>query len=164
MGRLSPRLSWSTSEPPADSPVTVPPTVNFAVVQVTATLVTLADAVPVPPETTQVWTGMPGWVRTVTEYAPPAATGVRNVKLPLVVRERLSPRLSWRTTVPARPEIEPPMVKGPPASNEPSTPPSPPICAVQVTSTVVTLAPAIVPLAIAIVQFSPAGWVSTVTR
>ena len=48
--------------------MTVPPTVKELVVQVTLTLVTLADpTVPVGFATVQVWLGLVGWVATVTE-------------------------------------------------------------------------------------------------
>ena len=75
--------------------------------QVTATLVTFADAmVPVPPLTAHVCPD--GWVRTVTAYAAPPASLVANVKEPLAATDRLSPPLSCSTTVPVSPDTVPP--------------------------------------------------------
>jgi len=47
------------------SPVTVPPMVKLAT-QLTVTLVMLAEAVPLPLVTVQIWFGVVGWVLTVT--------------------------------------------------------------------------------------------------
>ena len=78
--------------------------------QVTETLVTLAEpTVPDPLATEQAWPE--GLVATVTAKDPPWATAVAKVKAPLALTLRLSPPLSWRTTVPEeRPETVPPMV------------------------------------------------------
>ena len=64
--RLFAPLLRSTRPGPA-SPLTVPPTVKVLVVQLIATLPTLAPpTLPVPPVTKQVWLGALGWVSTVT--------------------------------------------------------------------------------------------------
>ena len=67
--KLSPPLFCNANPAPL-RPVTVPPIVTVAVAQVTATEVTFAVAVPVPPATVQVCDGLLGCVATVTEYAP----------------------------------------------------------------------------------------------
>ncbi len=73
--RSSPPLSCSTTAP--DKPDTEPPTEYVGVVvQVTPTLVTLADPiVPEPFDTVQVWPD--GFVFTVTAYAAPTPTWSR---------------------------------------------------------------------------------------
>ena len=74
MDRGVPRLFRSVRPEPV-SPLAVPPIVKELVVQVTLTLVTLADpTVPVGLATVQVWLGLVGWVATVTEYAEPLGT------------------------------------------------------------------------------------------
>src|SRR5713226_7951711 len=109
--RLSPPLFWRTSPVP-DRPTAFPPTEAVPVVQVTCTVVTFAEAVPLPLVTVQVCAGPVGCVSTVTAYFAPLAREVLNVNEPLAEIERLSPPLSWRTSpVPDRPEIVPPMVK-----------------------------------------------------
>src|SRR5215469_3694193 len=106
--RLSPALSCNTSPDPAN-PVTVPPIVNAAAVQVTCTLLTLAVAVPEPFVTVQVCAGLLGCVDTVTAYAPLTAVVKVNGPFPLIVR--LSEPLSCKTNpVPARPVTVPPTV------------------------------------------------------
>src|SRR6185437_13450365 len=63
--RSSPALSCRTMVP--FRPAIVPPTVKVFVAQLTITPVTPCEpTVPLPAETTQVWTGAAGWVRTVT--------------------------------------------------------------------------------------------------
>src|SRR5271165_2920799 len=74
--KASPPLSINTNPVPL-RPVTVPPIVTVAVVQVTATDVTFAAAVPVPFATVHVCDGLLGCVPTVTAYAPPFATAGR---------------------------------------------------------------------------------------
>ena len=60
-------LFWRTTLLPAPRPVTEPPTLNFVVTHVIATVLTFAAAmVPVPEATVQTWTGVPGCVVTVT--------------------------------------------------------------------------------------------------
>ena len=46
---------------------------------------------PLPPETTQVWTGLLGCCEMVTAKAPPLAIGVANAKAPFWAIGRLSP-------------------------------------------------------------------------
>jgi len=106
-------LSTRTAEPPLGIPEIVPPMVKGPAValQATATLVTFAVAVPVPPVTEHVSFG--GGVVTVTAYAPPLAIFVPKVKLPFAetVKESV-PLLDRITDVPlARPETVPPIVK-----------------------------------------------------
>ena len=107
--RSSPPLSCSTTVP--DRPDTDPPTVNdaAAVVQDTATLVTFAEPI-VPDPLATVHVCPDGLVFTVTAYAAPVATLVANVNGPLAVTDRSSPPLSCSTTVPDRPETDPPTV------------------------------------------------------
>ena len=79
-------------------------------VQATATLVTLALAVPLPFVTVQVW---PGWRLREDRDAvgAPLAIAVVNVKLPSALTARLLPPLSCKTSpVPESPETVPPMV------------------------------------------------------
>jgi len=65
--KSSPPLSCNVIEEPDARPMSVPPTVNETVVQVTCTFVTLAlSAVPAPMLTTQLWAGALGSARTVT--------------------------------------------------------------------------------------------------
>ena len=73
-------------------PTTVPPTLNVTALQLMTTLVTLAVAVPepVPVAMTQVWGGVVGWERTVTEYAVPVAIWVLKLKAPFPVAVKLS--------------------------------------------------------------------------
>src|SRR5271165_6696298 len=107
------------------TPVTVPPIVK-ASTQETATLVTLAVAVPLPPVTVQVCAGFVGCVWTVTAYDPPLATALANLKVVAAAATvKLSVPLSTNTRpVPVRPEMDPPMVNGPPV------PPVPPVLVV----------------------------------
>src|SRR5690242_16554984 len=92
------RLKSSEAEVPEPEP---------EVAHDTAALVTLADAiVPDPPVTVQVCPV--GLVATVTLYAVPLASLVAKVNDPFAVTLRLSPPLSWSTTVPDRPETVPP--------------------------------------------------------
>jgi hypothetical protein len=89
--------------------------VTVAVVQVTATEVTFAVAVPVPPATVHVCDGLLGWVPTVTAYAPPFATAVWKVNetdVPVPgVMVSLSVPLSIKTKpVPVKPVTVPPIV------------------------------------------------------
>ena len=64
--RLSPPLFWTTRLSPAARPLTEPPTVNVAVVQATAILVTSALATtPEPAETVHDCDGELGFVTTV---------------------------------------------------------------------------------------------------
>src|SRR5690242_18514084 len=94
LARLKSSVAVSVPDPPL-------------VVQVTATLATFAEpTVPVPPLTAQVCPV--GWVRTVTVYALPLVSLVGKVKEPLAATDRLSPPLSWSTTVPDSPETVPP--------------------------------------------------------
>ena len=75
--------------------------------QVTATLVTLAEPiVPEPFDTVQVWPD--GFVFTVTAYAAPDANLVANVNGPFALTLRSSPPLSCNTTVPVNPDTDPP--------------------------------------------------------
>ena len=77
--------------------------------QVTATLVTLAEpTVPDPLATVQVCPD--GLVFTVTAYGAPDTSAVANVNDPFADTLRLSPPLSCSTTVPDSPETVPPTV------------------------------------------------------
>ena len=111
IGTLAPPLFCRTRPLPT-SPVTVPPTVNVLVVQVTVTLVTALDVTPpVPLVTTHVCHGVVGWVWTVTAYVPPLATAVAKVNEPLVVTLRVSLPLSCSARpVPTSPVTVPPIV------------------------------------------------------
>jgi len=91
---------------------------------VIATLVTLAEAVPLPLATVQVCVGVEGEVKTETLYGLPLATAVLNVKGPLAVIGRLSPALFWRTRpVPVSPVTVPPTIKVPEPEPEPDPEP-----------------------------------------
>ncbi len=94
--RSSPPLSCSTTVPA--SPDTDPPTEYVGVVvQLTATLVTLAEPiVPEPFDTEHVWPD--GFVFTVTAYAAPDASDVAKVNGPFADTDRSSPPLSRSTT------------------------------------------------------------------
>ncbi len=78
--------------------------------QATATLVTFADAVPLPLATVQVCPE--GCVSTVTAYAAPLLTAVVNVKPPLALTVKFEPPLFCSTTLApvARPVSVPPIV------------------------------------------------------
>ena len=81
--------------------------------QVTATLVTLAEPiVPDPLATVQVCPD--GFVFTVTAYGAPAPPSCANVNGPLAATDRSSPPLSCSTTVPDRPDTDPPTENDPP--------------------------------------------------
>src|SRR4051812_19144808 len=114
IGRSSPPL-LRRMRPVPERPVTVPPTANELVPQLTTTVVTLpATTLPASPLTTQVCAGTPvGCVLTVTLNGAPLATGVRNVKLPFELMERSSPKLFCNSTdLPlAKPPTLPPTVK-----------------------------------------------------
>ena len=108
MVRLLVPLSCKTSPVPA-SPEMVPLIVYVAVLQATATLVTLPVTVPLPLVTVQVWVGFVGCVRTVTLYVLPLGICVLNVnEVAPAAMVRLLVPLSCRTRpVPARPEMVP---------------------------------------------------------
>src|SRR5690349_25077993 len=134
MLRLLPPLTRSTSVPV--SPDTVPPTLNVLVAQATVTLVTFAAlTVPTPWATVQVWPE--GWVSTLTLYWLAFASAVEKVNAPLTEIVRLSAPLFCNTTLPGSPETVPPTVK---------------VLAAQLTLTLVTFAPAIVPVPPATLQ------------
>src|SRR5437899_1930100 len=148
-GKLVVPLSLSVRPEPL-WPLTVPPTVKLFVVQETPTLVTsplptLAE----PLLTVQLWLGLVGCVRTVTLYVEPASMGVLKVNGPLAETIRSLPPL-FRSTrpVPESPLTVPPIVW---------------VLVVQVTVTLVTLAPASVPLALATVQLWLSGCTNTAT-
>src|SRR4029077_12461186 len=108
---------FCNTNPEPVRPVTEPAifALTAAVVQATATEVTLAEAVPLPLVTTQLCDGLLGWVSTVTAYAEPTFTAVLNVKFPVAVTDKLSPPLFCSTRpVPASPVTAPPMVTVPP--------------------------------------------------
>ncbi len=109
---FAPPLFCRTIEPELSRPETVPEMPNTPVTQLIATLVTLADAVPLPFVTEQVCCGVEGCVSTVTAYAPPLLIGAANVKLPLALTVKLAPALFCSTTLApvARPVSVPPMV------------------------------------------------------
>src|SRR5688572_8307619 len=108
----SPPLLWRTSPLPV-MPETVPPTVNVRVTQLIATVVIVAPStVPAPVVTVQVCAiGEIGFVRTVTLYAAPLATGVVNWNVPFAVTLVSSVPLLRSTTVlpAARPVTVPPI-------------------------------------------------------
>jgi hypothetical protein len=123
--KASPLLSSSTNPVPA-RPVTVPPTVTVAVVQVTCTDVTFAVAVPDPFATVHVSDGLLGCVPTVTAYAPPLAKAVLNVKAvePAATVSESLPLSTKTSPVPVRPVIVPPIVN---VVVPPPPPPPPPV-------------------------------------
>ncbi len=81
--------------------------------QSTITSVTSAlPTVPVPPVTVHVCVGPAGCVLTVTAKAPPLATVVAKVNVPLALTARSSVLLFWRTRpVPESPITVPPILK-----------------------------------------------------
>src|SRR5437870_4406051 len=116
-------VPFCRTRPVPERPATVTPMATVPVLQVIWTLVTLAEAVPLPPETVQVCVGFEGGVETATLKVPPLATAVLKVKAPLPLTVRLSPPLFWSTiAVPVMPVTVPPIVKGP----VPPPPPPPP--------------------------------------
>src|SRR5437762_5445131 len=116
-------VPFCKTRPVPERPATVTPMATVPVLQVIWTLVTLADAVPLPPETVQVCVGLEGGVETATLKVPPLATAVLKVKAPLPLTVRLSPPLFCSTIpVPVMPVTVPPFVKGP----VPPPPPPPP--------------------------------------
>src|SRR5215469_675831 len=76
-------------------------------VQVTVTLVTLAEAM-VPDALATVQVCPDGKVFTETLYAAPPASAVAKVNVPLAFTVRLSPPLSCNTTDPDSPDTDPP--------------------------------------------------------
>ena len=124
-----------SERPLPERPLTVPPTVKVLVVQATATFVTFAPAiVPLPFVTVQVCVGLDGCVPTVTAYAAALARPVGNVKAPLAETGSVcAPAFNDNTRpLPDKPLTVPPTVKVGVAAH--------------VTATLVTFAPAIVPL------------------
>jgi hypothetical protein len=112
-GKSEAPLFCSTTLVLAARPLTVPPIVTVPagfVAQATATLVTFADAVPVPPVTVQVCPE--GCVNTVTAYVAPLLIAGVNVNAPLALTVKFEPLLFCSTTLApvARPVSDPPIV------------------------------------------------------
>jgi hypothetical protein len=109
--KSSPPLFVRTTLPPS-KPETVPPTVNVAVVQLTAIVVTFApETDPVPLLIVHDCVGFVGDTPTFTLYVPPFGTGTGNANEPLLVIGR-EPRLPVSVSPePARPLTLPPTTK-----------------------------------------------------